>query len=179
LLRRYDGNTFAPHAPVFKTGCADAYVLELDGHEVRTVYSGEEAVEIFNHFTPEVVLLDLGLPGMSGIAVARTIRTVPSTKDVTLIAITGWGQPQDRVRTAEAGFDFTLLSQLMPRSLNKRSCCAGSQRFVKNSSITRHGSREKSRGMSGHAPRHSRCSADFVDCRRLACVQLGDVATTG
>ncbi|WP_374729872.1 response regulator [Caballeronia terrestris] len=154
-------------------------VLELDGHEVRTVYSGEEAVEIFNHFTPEVVLLDLGLPGMSGIAVARTIRTVPSTKDVTLIAITGWGQPQDRVRTAEAGFDFHFTKPVDVAQLKQAIVLRGQPTVVKNSSITRHGSREKSRGMSGHAPRHSRCSAAFADCRRLACVQLGDVATTG
>ncbi|SAK84067.1 PAS/PAC sensor hybrid histidine kinase [Caballeronia catudaia] len=81
-------------------------LLELEGHEVRTVYSGEEAIDILTHFSPEVILLDLGLPGMSGIDVARCIRATPTTKDVTMIAITGWGQPQDRQRTAEAGFDF-------------------------------------------------------------------------
>jgi CheY-like chemotaxis protein len=78
----------------------------MDGHEMRTVYSGEEAVEIFGHFIPDVVLLDLGLPGMSGIDVARHIRSTRAIQGVTLIAITGWGQPQDRARTAEAGFDF-------------------------------------------------------------------------
>jgi signal transduction histidine kinase/ActR/RegA family two-component response regulator len=81
-------------------------LLELEGHEVRTVYSGEEAVEILSRYSPEVILLDLGLPGMSGLDVARHIRATPSMKDVTLIAITGWGQPQDRARTADAGFDF-------------------------------------------------------------------------
>jgi len=81
-------------------------LLELDGHEVRTVYSGEEALKIFSHFTPQVVLLDLGLPGISGTDVAREIRAMPSNHDVTLIAVTGWGQPQDRARTAEAGFDL-------------------------------------------------------------------------
>ncbi|SAL06967.1 PAS/PAC sensor hybrid histidine kinase [Caballeronia arationis] len=81
-------------------------LLELEGHEVRTVYSGEEAVDIFSHYSPDVILLDLGLPAMSGIDVARQIRETPSTKNVTVIAITGWGQPQDRARTAQAGFDF-------------------------------------------------------------------------
>ncbi|WP_160174741.1 hybrid sensor histidine kinase/response regulator [Caballeronia grimmiae] len=81
-------------------------LLELEGHEVRTVYSGEEAVEILSRYSPEVILLDLGLPGMSGLDVARHIRATPSMKDVTLVAITGWGQPQDRARTADAGFDF-------------------------------------------------------------------------
>ena len=71
-------------------------LLELDGDEVRTVHSAEE---------PDVVF-DLGLPGVSGTDVVRQIRAVPSTKDLTLIAITGWGQPHDRARTAEAKFDF-------------------------------------------------------------------------
>ena len=81
-------------------------LLELDGDEVRTVYSGEEAIDILQHFAPDVVLLDLGLPGISGTDVARHMRAVPSTSDLTIIAITGWGQPHDRARTAEAGFDF-------------------------------------------------------------------------
>jgi CheY-like chemotaxis protein len=81
-------------------------LLELEAHEVRTVYSGEEAVDIVRLYRPEVILLDLGLPGMSGLEVARHIRATPSTKDVTLVAVTGWGQPQDRARTADAGFDF-------------------------------------------------------------------------
>ncbi|WP_288830362.1 ATP-binding protein [uncultured Paraburkholderia sp.] len=80
--------------------------LELEGHEVRTAYSGEEALDILTHYGAEVILLDLGLPGMSGLEVGRRVRTTPNTKDVTLIAITGWGQPQDRARTAKAGFDF-------------------------------------------------------------------------
>lgn len=80
--------------------------LELEGHEVRTAYSGEEALDILTHYSAAVLLLDLGLPGMTGLDVARRVRATPDTKDVTLIAITGWGQPQDRVRTADAGFDF-------------------------------------------------------------------------
>ncbi|WP_159462979.1 hybrid sensor histidine kinase/response regulator [Caballeronia telluris] len=81
-------------------------LLELEGHEVRTVYSGEEAVDILTHYSPDVVLLDLGLPGISGLEVARRLRAMPDINDVTLIAVTGWGQPQDRARTVDAGFDF-------------------------------------------------------------------------
>ena len=81
-------------------------LLELEGHEVRTVYSGEEAIDVLSLYGPDVILLDLGLPGMSGLDVARRIRATPATQDVTMIAITGWGQPQDREKTAEAGFDF-------------------------------------------------------------------------
>ncbi|WP_229754063.1 ATP-binding protein [Caballeronia grimmiae] len=94
-------------------------LLQLEGHEVRTVYSGEEAVDILTHYSPQVILLDLGLPGMSGLDVARQIRTTPSTKDVTLIAITGWGQPQDRARSADAGFDFHFTKPVDVRQLGQ------------------------------------------------------------
>ncbi|MDR5740568.1 MULTISPECIES: ATP-binding protein [unclassified Caballeronia] len=94
-------------------------LLELEGHEVRTVYSGEEAVDVLDHYSPEVVLLDLGLPGMSGYDVARRIRATPAIKDVTMIAITGWGQPQDRERTAEAGFDFHFTKPVDVVQLNE------------------------------------------------------------
>ncbi|WP_244808755.1 hybrid sensor histidine kinase/response regulator [Caballeronia zhejiangensis] len=100
-------------------------LLELEGHEVRTVYSGEEAIDVLNHYVPEVVLLDLGLPGMSGIDVARRIRTMPATKDVTMIAITGWGQPHDRARTAEAGFDFHFTKPVDVVQLNEAIDSAG------------------------------------------------------
>jgi len=94
-------------------------LLQLEGHEVRTVYSGEEAVDILTHYSPQVILLDLGLPGMSGLEVARHIRATPATKDVTLIAITGWGQPQDRARTADAGFDFHFTKPVDVRQLGQ------------------------------------------------------------
>ena len=94
-------------------------LLALEGHEVRTVYSGEEAVEILDQYSPEVVLLDLGLPGMSGLDVARHIRATPSTRDVMLVAITGWGQPQDRARTADAGFDFHFTKPVDVGQLSK------------------------------------------------------------
>jgi signal transduction histidine kinase/CheY-like chemotaxis protein len=100
-------------------GDALSALLQLEGHEVRTVYSGEETLEILNHYSPEVILLDLGLPGISGIDVARQIRETRSTKDVTLIAITGWGQPQDRARTAQAGFDFHFTKPVDVEMLNE------------------------------------------------------------
>ena len=58
---------------------------------------------------PEVVLLDLGLPGMDGFEVARQIRSLPTGEAIRLIAVTGWGQDEDRARTKEAGFDDHLI----------------------------------------------------------------------
>jgi PAS domain S-box-containing protein len=86
---------------------ADALVasLGLTGHEVRAAYSGGSALDTARAFKPDVVLLDIGLPGMSGYDVARAIRNDPALSSVLLVAITGWGQPDDRRKAREAGFD--------------------------------------------------------------------------
>ncbi len=83
--------------------------LELAGHEVRTAPDGLEALAIARTFQPEVVLLDLGMPAMDGYETARHLRRLDWGKQARLIALTGWGQQQDRIRTAEAGFDVHLV----------------------------------------------------------------------
>ena len=83
--------------------------LELAGHEVRTAPDGLEALAIARTFQPEVVLLDLGMPAMDGYETARHLRRLSWGKQTRLIALTGWGQQQDRQRTAEAGFDVHLV----------------------------------------------------------------------
>jgi signal transduction histidine kinase/ActR/RegA family two-component response regulator len=85
-----------------------ASLLELLGAETDVVYSGPEAIERMATYHPSVILLDLGMPGMDGHEVARRIRRRPEYRDVTLIAMTGWGQEQDRRRTRAAGFDHHL-----------------------------------------------------------------------
>jgi signal transduction histidine kinase len=81
-------------------------VLELAGHEVRCVYDGPSALSAAESFRPHVILLDIGLPGMDGYEVARTLRAHPST--TVLVALTGYGQNVDRVRSQQAGFDYHL-----------------------------------------------------------------------
>ena len=83
--------------------------LELAGHEVRTAQDGLEALAVARTFQPEVVLLDLGMPAMDGYETARHLRRLAWGKQARLIALTGWGQQQDRIRTAEAGFDVHLV----------------------------------------------------------------------
>ncbi|MEO5822797.1 MAG: response regulator [Vicinamibacteraceae bacterium] len=83
--------------------------LELAGHEVRTAQDGLEALAVARTFQPEVVLLDLGMPAMDGYETARHLRRLSWGKQARLIALTGWGQQQDRIRTAEAGFDIHLV----------------------------------------------------------------------
>jgi signal transduction histidine kinase len=83
--------------------------LELAGHEVRTAQDGLEALAIARSFEPQIVLLDLGMPEMDGYETARHLRRLAWGKRARLIALTGWGQQQDRLRTAEAGFDVHLV----------------------------------------------------------------------
>ena len=85
-----------------------ALSLQLAGHTVCTAYDGQEGIELAFAFAPDVVLLDLGMPGLSGFEIARRIRQQPWGKALTLIAVTGWGQEQDRHRTRQAGFNAHL-----------------------------------------------------------------------
>jgi len=88
--------------------------LELAGHQVRTAYDGPQALAAAEEFQPRVILLDIGMPGMSGYDVARRLREQPATRDVLLLAMTGWGQDEDRRKSREAGFDEHLVKPLDP-----------------------------------------------------------------
>ena len=90
-------------------GDSIAVVLRMLGAEVRVMRDGPSALAGFDAFDPMVVLLDIGMPGMNGYDVARGIRARPAGATITLIALTGWGQEQDRRRAREAGFDHHLV----------------------------------------------------------------------
>jgi two-component system CheB/CheR fusion protein len=91
-----------------------ALLLRLRGHEVSTAADGPGAVDEFLRSKPEVVFLDLGLPGMSGYDVARRLRAMPEGRDVRLVAVTGYGTEADRERTRAAGFDLHLAKPVDP-----------------------------------------------------------------
>jgi CheY-like chemotaxis protein len=84
-------------------------LLQLNGNEIRIAYDGLEAVELAEAFHPHFVLLDIGLPKLNGYEVARRIRQLPWSRKVTIIALTGWGQEDDRRRSQEAGFNFHIV----------------------------------------------------------------------
>jgi CheY-like chemotaxis protein len=86
-----------------------AMLLKLDGHQTETVHDGVEAVEAADRLRPDVVLLDIGLPRLNGYEVCRHIRRQPWGKDVLLIALTGWGQEEDRQKSRETGFDTHIV----------------------------------------------------------------------
>jgi PAS domain S-box-containing protein len=83
-------------------------MLEMSGHEVRTVYSGRAVLQEAPAFAPEVMLLDIGMPGMSGYEVAQRLRADPHYERTVLVALTGWGSESDRAQALDAGFDHHL-----------------------------------------------------------------------
>ncbi len=93
-------------------------LLELMGHEVRVTHDGESALAAAPEFAPEIVLLDIGLPGMDGYEVARRLRQMPALNGAVLVAQTGWGQEEDRRRSQQAGFQHHLVKPIDPDALN-------------------------------------------------------------
>ncbi|MDX2000192.1 MAG: PAS domain-containing protein [Thermoanaerobaculia bacterium] len=94
-----------------------AMVFEIEGHEVRRAYDGEEALEVAEAFRPELILLDLGLPKHNGYEVCRQLRARPWGAVPRIVALTGWGQEEDKRRTQEAGFDLHLVKPVAPEQL--------------------------------------------------------------
>ena len=99
----------APHRVLVVDDNADAaeslgMLLEVRGNQVRIAYDGLQALEAAGDFDPDIVLLDIGMPKMSGYEVARRLRA-DRGDSVLIVAITGWGQEEDRRRAREAGFD--------------------------------------------------------------------------
>jgi PAS domain S-box-containing protein len=96
-----------------------AALLRSDGHEVHTVYRGSDALKRVQTFVPHVALLDIGLPEMDGYDLAQRMRRLPQLRDVRLVALTGYGQADDRLRTQAAGFDDHLVKPVEPSALRQ------------------------------------------------------------
>jgi CheY-like chemotaxis protein len=84
-------------------------LLQVKGHESRVAESGEDAIALADDYRPEIVLLDLSLPGMDGYEVAQLLRQRPYGASLVLVALTGWSGREVREKAAAAGFDFHLL----------------------------------------------------------------------
>jgi PAS domain S-box-containing protein len=94
-----------------------AILLRAYGNEVQTAKNGREALEAAQAFRPDLVLLDVGMPGLDGYATCRRMREQPWGKDLVIIALTGWGQESDRRKTKEADFDDHLVKPVAPATL--------------------------------------------------------------
>ncbi|MEZ0224903.1 MAG: ATP-binding protein [Alphaproteobacteria bacterium] len=108
------------------------WMMEGLGHQVKVATSGKEAIRTAAAFHPDVVLLDIGLPEMDGYEVCKEMRRMPVLKDTVIIAQTGWGQPEERQRAKDAGFDHHLVKpielaalQNVLNSFSGRPCSAG------------------------------------------------------
>jgi signal transduction histidine kinase/DNA-binding response OmpR family regulator len=96
-----------------------AMLLRLQGQDVQVAHDGPSALEMAAAYRPEIVFLDIGLPGMDGYEVCRQLRQQPGMDKVRLIALTGWGQEEDRRRSREAGFDEHLVKPVDPAALEE------------------------------------------------------------
>lgn len=94
-----------------------AALLELSGHHVQTAYTGCDALDRAAAFRPHAILLDIGLPDLDGYTLAKHIRATTWGRQALLIAVTGWGQSEDKRRAHEAGFDHHLAKPVAPEAL--------------------------------------------------------------
>ena len=94
-----------------------AAMMSLEGHTVATAFDGPTALAEAERFQPQLVLLDIGMPGMNGYEVARELRAREATKSTVIVALTGYGQPEDRARAAEAGFTDHLTKPIIAEKL--------------------------------------------------------------
>jgi CheY-like chemotaxis protein len=94
-----------------------AKLLKLSGHDVHVAYDGPTAIQAATALLPDLVLLDIGLPGMDGYEVARHLRQQPDLKDVPLVAVSGYAREEDRLRSQQAGFNHHLVKPLDPQAL--------------------------------------------------------------
>ena len=94
-----------------------AMMLRIGGHETQTAHDGLQAIAAAERFRPDAMLLDIGLPSLNGYEVCRRIRQQPWGKDLLLVAVTGWGQEEDRQRSNEAGFDTHVVKPVKPAAI--------------------------------------------------------------
>jgi PAS domain S-box-containing protein len=94
-------------------------LLQMMGSDTRTAYDGQQGVDIAGEYRPDVILLDIGLPKLNGFEACRLIREQPKGKDAVIIAMTGWGQEEDRRRSREAGFDHHMVKPVDLQALMK------------------------------------------------------------
>ena len=94
-------------------------MLTLMGHEAKTAHDGLDAVEVAGAYRPDLILLDIGMPRLNGYDTARLIRSEAWGRGVVLVALTGWGQDDDRRKSQEAGFDRHLVKPVEPAALEK------------------------------------------------------------
>ncbi|HYD17578.1 MAG TPA: response regulator, partial [Patescibacteria group bacterium] len=95
------------------------WTLEALGHKYRLAFDGQSAIQAGESYLPQLVLLDIGLPGMTGYEVCTALKTLPALRDTLFVAQTGWGQPEDKEKARLAGFNHHLVKPVDIRELQK------------------------------------------------------------
>ena len=96
-----------------------AILLRVQGHDVMTAHDGPSALRVADLFRPALVFMDIGMPSMDGYEVARRIRATPELAGTVLVALTGWGQQEDRRRSIDSGFDHHVVKPVDPLTLTQ------------------------------------------------------------
>ena len=94
-------------------------MLKFMGNEVRTAHDGLEGLEAAAAFAPEAILMDIGMPELNGYEACRRMRQEPWGKNIVIVALTGWGQDEDKRRSREAGFNGHLVKPVEPAAIEK------------------------------------------------------------
>ncbi len=94
-------------------------LLELNGHNLRVAHTGLDAIKLAADFQPRVIFLDIGMPGMDGYETAKELRKNPVLKNITLVALTGWGTESDRAKSRSMGFNHHLTKPAPANEINK------------------------------------------------------------
>jgi DNA-binding response OmpR family regulator len=101
------------------TAISLARLMSIAGHKTHLAFDGLTAISVADTFDPDVVLLDIGLPGMSGFDVCISIRSLPRGKDIAIFAVTGWGNTTDRIKSHDVGFDEHLVKPVRFEGLER------------------------------------------------------------
>lgn len=96
-----------------------AMILELEGHDVRTAFDGESALQTADSFQPELTILDIAMPRMDGFEVCRRLRATPNGQQMAIAALTGFGQSRDKRQSRKAGFDIHMVKPVDPLDLDR------------------------------------------------------------
>jgi CheY-like chemotaxis protein len=96
-----------------------ALLLSTMGHEAKAAHEGKTGLKLAEEYRPEIILLDIGLPGLNGYEVVQKIKSTEWGKRIKVVAVTGWGQEEDKRRAAEAGFDLHLTKPVNPAEIEK------------------------------------------------------------
>jgi signal transduction histidine kinase/ActR/RegA family two-component response regulator len=100
-------------------------LLAEEGHDVEVARDGPEGLDMLRRWRPEIALVDIGLPGLDGYRLAAAARSDPGTRGIFLVAVTGYGQPEDRRQAADAGFDEHIVKPVTPEALRRAMTRAG------------------------------------------------------